>query len=1003
MTLYWPLGFHGRFIVGAGITPESETAAADMNYFRILLTRWSRRDWLAVAVIALVAALLVGTVLLLVTAGAQTVTLADQYETNATATHYDSLATAREEAGSQSVVLPTATATNEQGESRRVVGITNTSRVAVDLPAPPDEASGPVDRPTEYQLDGDDSTEMVTVAPGGDAGVLPSSWIRVPADRLNSAATGALVIQHSENPMREDGTPLVSVLAFFVGGLNDVVGILLRGVAVTGVIVAVTVSSVVRMVIDSRARTIRVARATGAPPRRIRRPLAARAGLLTAAGVIFGYAIGVILPNVAINVAVFLGLPTTLSLQVTPEMAGLLAGILGLLTLIGTLSGYLTARAATAVPVAQFHRESAASSTRIFERLPASLRRVARPTFLTPRTVLPATATLSAFAMIVLLVAALGGVGGSLTADGTTITDPSASHPVGSQVPESYAGALNDSGVTASPEILLFGYTDGTPYLARGAEYDSFAAVTGAELTAGRAPAAEDEAVVGVEAAETLHLQVGDELTMGGSTEPAVARVTIVGRYETGGIDDYQVLVPLSTARHLTTVREGSVNLIRTASALETTAAQSGPVVIGVDVPEYSGPNGSIPVDVTVRNLDDNEADTTVTATLAGTQVNRSVTVQPRTTTTVQLDFDSPGNGTYELAVGPIRNEITVTEKPPISLRAPAESPPGEAVGVRVTDATGAPVAQGTVRLANRTVDLAGKGTTRIRTPEQPGAYDLTVQTADQQRTQSIQVTNDAARRLLVSVGLDQSETTVHVRPTASVTLWNPWSQVVSSELIIEGPGVQRREQVRVVSGNKTTLQTQFPRRPPGEYTIRVSADGRALETASYRVKGDDRLGTALATSGHYGGGGGIGAAIEYAIGNLTVLLAALVALIAVTVVGAMSAVLSRALRANRQTFAVYRTTGATPRRIFGLVIADATRIGTVSAILSGGLALALTSVLAAFGQLTAFGIRLSPAPSPALAAGLFAGSLLLTLVAAVVVTRSLVRTPVHELLSEEG
>lgn len=970
-----------------------------MNYLRILLTRWSRRDWLAVFVIAVVAALLVGTALLVVTAGEQTVSLADRYETNTTATHYDSPAEARQSAGSQSVVLPTATATNDRGETRRVVGIVNTSTVAVDLPPPPEEASGPVDRPTEYRIGGEES---ITVSPGGDAGVVPTSWIRVSADRLDSTATGALVIEHTEDPMREDGAPLVSVLAFFVGGLNDVVGILLRGVAVAGVIVAVTVSSVVRMVIDSRERTIRVARATGATPRRIRLPLAARAGLLTAAGVTFGYAIGVIVPNVAINVAVFLGLPTTLSLQVTLEMAALLFGILAALTLVGTLSGYLTARAATAVPVAQFHRESAAPSTGVFERVPAILQRIARPTFLAPRTILPTTATLSAFAMIVLLVAALGGVGGSLTADGTTITEPGASHPVGSQVPESYAGALDDSGVTASPEILLFGYTDGMPYLARGAEYDSFAAVTGAELTAGRPPETEDEAVVGAEVAETLDLKPGDELTIGGSTTPAVTRVTVVGRYETGGIDDYQVLVPLSTARHLTTVEEGNVNLIRTASSLDTSTAQTRPLVVGVDAPEYSGPAERIPVEVTVWNPGENAAETTVTAALAGTQTNRTVTVQPRTTTTIQLDLDGPAQGTYELAVGPIRNEITVTATPPITVRAPTEGPPDEAMQVRVTDLTGEPVAQGTVRLGNRTTDIAHNGTAWIRTPEQPGTYDLTVRATGQQRTRSIRVTDGAPRRLLASVRVDQSETTVHVRPTASVTLRNPWSQTVDSGIRIEGPGVQRRERVRLDSGNEATLQTQFSRRPPGEYTVRVSADDQPLGTATYRVEGDDRLGTALATSGHYGSGGGIGAAIEYAIGNFTVLLGALVALIAVTVVGAMSAVLSRALRANRQTFAVYRTTGATPRRIFTLVIADATRIGAVSALLAGVLALAVTSALAVFGQLTAFGIRLDPTPSPTLAFGLFAASLLLTLVAAVVVTRSLVRTPVHELLSEQ-
>lgn len=65
-----------------------------MNYFRVLAGRWSRRDCLAVLVVALVTALLVGTALLIITAGDQTVQLASNYESNVTITYYDSLTTA---------------------------------------------------------------------------------------------------------------------------------------------------------------------------------------------------------------------------------------------------------------------------------------------------------------------------------------------------------------------------------------------------------------------------------------------------------------------------------------------------------------------------------------------------------------------------------------------------------------------------------------------------------------------------------------------------------------------------------------------------------------------------------------------------------------------------------------------------------------------------------------------------------------------------------------------
>jgi hypothetical protein len=634
------------------------------------------------------------------------------------------------------------------------------------------------------------------------------------------------------------------------------------------------------------------------------------------------------------------------------------------------------------------------------DRVPAVLQRLGRPNLLTPRTIIPTTATLSAFAMIVLLIGSLGAVGASFATEGTTITEPAAKHPVASQIPESYAGAIDDPEIATSPEILLFGYRDGEPYLARGGNYDSFAAVTDAELVAGRAPSAPDEAVVGVDAAETLDLEPGDELTMGGSTEAGVAQVTVVGTYETGGIDDHQVLVPLETARHLTTVQAGQVNIIRTETAVSTSEEDTEPIVLGVDAPRYIKPGETIQFEVTVWNPGTEYRETAVSAALGDAGVTQNLTLESQERRTVTFEMDAPGVGDYELAIGSVRQPLTVTEALPINVMSPSDVQPGERVQVRVSDASDTPVESGSISLANSTVSFNGDGRAWIQTPETGGSYELVARSDDgQEARQRIQVTSDASRTLLAETTLTPAEPTIHVRPTASVTVWNPWDTTAETTVTVAGPGTDIGEQVTLGPGEQTTLTAGLERRPPGEYSVRVSADGQVVSTDRYQVSGDERLGAALAASGHYGGGGGLGNAIEYAIGNLSVLLAALVGLTAITVIGAMSAVLARAVREKRQVIGVYRATGASPRRILKIVLSDTARIGAVSSLLAVGIAIVVTSVLAEFGLLTAFGIALDPQPSPRLAAGLVVGSVALTVTAAFVVTISIVRTPVRTLL----
>jgi len=975
-----------------------------MKYLHLLVARWSRREWLAVLVVALVGALLVGTALSIVSAGDQLSTLAGDFEANATVAHYDSPETARADAGSDAVVLLTATATNGDGDTRRVVGIPGSPAIDIGLPPPPAEPSTAAATGGEWRLHGDRTTAPITLSPGGDTGIVPPSWILVEADHLDAAgATGALLIERTAGPTGGQGSPLVGVLAFFVGGTTDMFGMLWSGVAIAGLVVAVTVSSIVRLLIIDRARTIRVVRATGAPPQKIRVLLAVRAALLTAAGLVFGYAIGVIVPNVAVNAAVFLGLPTTLSLQVTPAVAWLLCRILGVLTLVGGVSGYLAARGATVVPPARIGTHAPGVPDSRLERLPGIRRVLGRQTVLPPGTILPTAATLSTFAILVLLVASLGGAGASVSTGATTLSEPVSPHPIASQLPESYAGAIQGREVTASAEILLPSYVDGDPYLARGGDYESVAAVTGAQLTAGRAPSAIDEAVAGVEAADTLGLEPGETLTMGGSTKAAFTQVTVVGLYEAGGLDDHQVLVSLPTARHLSTVSRGEVNVIRTSRAIDAGRDPARPIVLDVDAPRYADPGRPISVTARLWNPRGERIERTVSVAVGDERGTRTVTIQPRERTSVTLEVASPDEGEHELVVGSVQRPVTVTDSPPLAVAVPDEVRPGATVRLRVRDGRGAAVGNGTIAVAGATVQLGSDGTAWVPMPETSGTHEVAVRSGDREQRESVQVIPGAPRALRADVTLAPPSATVYVRPRATVELWNPWNRTIDATAGIEGPGTNPVEQVTVAPGTERELTTRLPRRSPGEYAVRASVDGRVRATATYRVEGDDRLGAALASSGQSGSGGGIEDAVRYAIGNLSVLLAAIAGLSAVTVVGATGAVLSRAVRARRRRIGIYRATGASPRRIFWLVVVDAVRIGAVSSLLALGIGLGVTAALSSLGRLTAFGIALDPWPSPTLAIGLLAGTLGLTVLAAALATASILRSPVRALIPREG
>jgi hypothetical protein len=97
-----------------------------MGYRRALLRRWSRRDRLAVLVVAVTVAFLTGTTVLLLAAGAQTTAIAAQFASPGSAVFYEDPAVANAAAEGDDAVLPVAAVRveNESGSARaRVVGV----------------------------------------------------------------------------------------------------------------------------------------------------------------------------------------------------------------------------------------------------------------------------------------------------------------------------------------------------------------------------------------------------------------------------------------------------------------------------------------------------------------------------------------------------------------------------------------------------------------------------------------------------------------------------------------------------------------------------------------------------------------------------------------------------------------------------------------------------------------------------------------------------------------
>lgn len=1013
-----------------------------MTYRRQLAFGWSQRDRLAILVVAVTVAFLVGCVLLISAVGAGPIEMAGDYESPGTATVVEWEGDAGERG--TKAILPVAEATRSDGTAVTVVGVPNTNDHPDDapwnaFPAPPTDR----DQPTVTVADSQDADQLtlqtqaddvvVTVQDRSSGSLVPDDWYVTDIETATSLDPDrAIEITATEDAaaVPVSGTPLQSVLVFFVAGLAQLQSVMVFILVGSGVLVAVTIASITRSLIHDRARTIGVARATGATPREIIVILGVRAGLLTGAGTILGCAIGVIATNTAVTIGIALGVPSSLAITISQSQAAIILGIVAILWLVGMVAGGIVSRHAANRPPAELLSDRSDGSQRV---LPAIIRDLvtenpfgsilrvrtwvsqsigsvtadrSTPRLVDWRALLPMTATLIVFVAVVLIVGSLGATATPLLAtDEATVTDSDAPHPLASNVPVAQADAFEAAGHEASPEILGFAVVEGEPVLVRGAQYDSFAAVTDADVVDGRAPAETDEAVVGHPVANRLDLDIGDDVLLGGSIRNGFTQVTIVGVYDApGGLAD-GIVVPLDTVRGLTGTQSDHAQSIRLAEEpIETDGSDSAIVVSDVRIPETVPENDTVGATVTMHNLGTATANRTITATFRSATNEEQVAIPPGEVVEATVTVPSGDVGTdsfrLEHPEGATDASVTVMDAgTPILQGLPEQAPPGSTPTVRVVDQRGAPISDATLHVDDQTVTTDEDGTVRLP-PLSEETYEVVVQTDTHTVAESLTVTPDADRSVRTELTVDPESPSVVTRPTATVQLSNPWNESVEHTIRVDWPGGMQTEDVRLEPGEAATVEIDLPQRPPGSYSVVVLADGTEVAATTVTVTGDERIGSALAAGGQTMEGSGLGQALEAAVGNLYTALVTLIALAGLMSVGALVASLSSTIHASRRTIGVLRATGAGPLEILWLVCRDTARVGCVAALLAGGIGTASVWLLARMGLLTVYGIDIGGALAVEFVIGAVGGAVLLTLLAAAVVTVRLLQTSPSTLLS---
>ncbi|MFH5844818.1 FtsX-like permease family protein [Haladaptatus sp. CMAA 1909] len=772
------------------------------------------------------------------------------------------------------------------------------------------------------------------------------------------------------------GVVTPSLYNYFIAGMGGVVNLLGLATIGGGILVLVVVYNVTRMSVRDRLDAIEVIRATGGTPRSLLVLFSARSGLLTGVGIILGYIIGVILTKAVVKGAIAAGLRITISPSVTPAVLRVLLPGFACLLCAGISAGALAVRPATSTPpshLQQTYRQNRKTTETHWSKVVGRLPSIVEPTVLRWRAAIPAASVLTIFVLIVLLVGSLAGVLAPLaTTSGGTITEPGAPYPMASRIDAGYADLLRQQGMEASPEIIIVQLQDGQPYLTRGANWSSFSAVSNTTLVKGHTPQTKYDAVIGRDLAQTLNVDVGDNLTLGGASSPAITRVRITGMYTAEGIEDDQLIVPLPTAHDLST-EPGTVHFIRTSGGAKR-LSRSESNTEDVIVTSVSAPNAVIhgkqlAIRISVRNLRSEERTRRVTARIGPVSESRMVTLSggERRTVTIKIPASSLGNET--LRVGSYTQSIGVYRHAPLRVpKLPSQVPPGETMVVPVRTINGGNVSGATVHIGNQTSRTNEGGIAVIHLPSEEGTYDLTVRKGNRTNTSTMHVTSGATRSLIGAVRVSPDNVSASSQPTMKLVVFNPWQTSTTRTLSLVTPTGTREKRVSLGPYESAVTTTELggttksgsDRLVSGEYSVRLLSRGETIATDSFTVHGDDQAFSTIARNTHYASGSGLGQAVRGVFGNFNLLLLVMVVLAGLTAVGGTTATFAQAVHARRRAVGVYRATGATRAQLIRLLLADACRLSIPAIIVALAAALATIRLLAVTGLFTVFGIRLS-------------------------------------------
>lgn len=977
-----------------------------MSYRRLLLTRYSRRDYLSIVIVGVTVAFLTGSALLLVAGTVQTQAIAADFDTSEHVTSYDSIEAATAE-HDDAVVISTATIQID-GDTVTAIGVPPATNETIAAATPERGLASATATATEtVAIHGAERTMPGRVMDRPTVEFLPEEWYfgnRTFVDRLGT--DGAFVVNTTGEGSADGVTvPLRSAALFFLYGSQQVLtifGLITGGV---GLLVAVIVYSVTRMSIQDRYQTIKVIRATGGTPSQVRRLFTLRAVTVAFTGIAIGYAGGLIVTRTAVNLGVFLGLPVSLDVSLSATTVGVLVpGYLGIL-LLSVAAGYLAVWTVSRTPPGQIQSQISGESEtdgRLTRALPSQF----DLELLGWQSLVPTIATVTVFLTLLILVfSALPVIAPIVNAETATVMEPGAVHPVSSDVSESFAAVLQEQGIEASPEILLFPVVDEKPILTRGVEYESFAAVSDATIQSGRAPTGPDEAVIGTAAAKTHDITVGDWLPLGGSTNTAYTRVRVVGTFDAPGLYDDHLLVSLPTGRQLTTRERGRVHVVRAERLPE--QGESAISVTGIDVSETVVANETVPVEITAINIGQSNATRTVIATLASESqtVQFDIAAGARSSKTITLTAPEPGNWT--LQVGTTNRSVAVVRPDRLQVSLPDRAPPESTIRVDVQTASGTAVANASVTLGVETTQTNAQGIATLPVGES-GQYDVVVRANDQTVTHRLVVSeNDSTgaadgRQPLASLSFDPMQPNFQVRPTATLQLENPWATPITIEATLSGPQEQITETVTLQPNETATVTTTLRRNPPGQYEVEATdQNGTVLASETLTVTGDERLVSALATYGERTSTP-FSKAVSLVFGNLRLLVGAILGLGGVMTIGGLTATFARSVQSRRRTIGIYRATGARPRQIFGVVLRDATILGMAATLVAFPISYGLLALLSSAELLVAFGISIKPVVGVQTIVLGFSVVLGLVLIGAAIATISLIRAQPATVLADD-